>query len=233
MNSSWLLLNVFRRKIWVCLFIEFMIVLLIALSDIRPSRPESMMDSVNVAYLLAICLSLLLWFQTGCNRLPFPVSIRQRAWLPMIAFAMIWTVGGLAICIALLCLSTGPYDLFSSIPSVVGRYPLYVLAFLIIFRIWCTKPYLLGFVMWFFILEHQDRPAWYQACVSTYYLWWPLVLAAIAYYIWEAPIQLAQHDRLLVGRSVGPRGLCLRLRGRCGPGAPGVVQWPWTVPGRG
>jgi len=39
MNSSWLLLNVFRRKIWVCLFIEFMIVLLIALSYIKPSPP--------------------------------------------------------------------------------------------------------------------------------------------------------------------------------------------------
>ncbi|MCH7917040.1 MAG: hypothetical protein IIC50_03520 [Planctomycetes bacterium] len=203
MNSSWLLLNVFRRKIWVCLFIEFVIVLLVALNDINPSRRESIWVSVNVAYLLAVGLSFLLWFQTGCNRLPFPVSIRQRAWLPMVAFGMIWAAGGLALLLAVLWLSTWPRELISVIPSVVGRIPLYLLGFMIMFRILSTKPYLIGFVLWFFIPVHQDRATWYQACVSTYNLWWPLALAAIAYYVWEAPTQLAQQDRLLVGQSAG------------------------------
>ena len=183
MQSSWLLLNGFRRNSWVCLFIEFVIVLLGALNDINPSRRESIWVSVNVAYLLAVGLSFLLWFQTGCNRLPFPVSIRQRAWLPMVAFGIIWAAGGLALLLAVLWLSTWPRELISVIPSVVGRIPLYLLGFLIMFRFLSTKPYLIGFVLCFFI----PVPTWYQACVSPYHLWLPLALHACAYLRLDAP----------------------------------------------
>ena len=102
MNSSGLLLNVFRRKIGICLCVEFVIVLLLALENIGSSRFESLWDTLNVAFGLGAALSLLLWFQTGCNRLPFPVSVRQRAWLPMIAFGIICAAGGLAITLAAL-----------------------------------------------------------------------------------------------------------------------------------
>jgi len=79
MKSSWLLLNVFRRKLWVCLFIEFVIVSLLAVNDINPNQPDSIWVSVNAAFGLGIVLSLFLGFQTGCNRLPSPVSVHHRA----------------------------------------------------------------------------------------------------------------------------------------------------------
>ncbi|MCH8219194.1 MAG: hypothetical protein IH892_20745 [Planctomycetes bacterium] len=197
MNSSWLLLNVFRRKIWVCLFIEFVIVLLVALNDIKPSRRESIWDGVNVAFGLGVVLSLFLWYQIGCNRLPFPVSIRQRVWLPMIAFGIIWAAGALAVFFAVLCLSTWPYPLLSAIPSVVGRIPLYLLAFMIVFRIVRSKPYMICVVVWLSTTTQSGKSEWFEACILSYPLWWPLPLAAIAYYVWEAPIQLGQQDRLL------------------------------------
>ena len=210
MNSSWLLLNVFRRKLWICLFIEFVIVLLVALNDINPSRRESIWDSVNVAFGLGVVLSFFLWFQTGCNRLPFPVSVRQRAWLPMIAFGIIWAAGGLAVFFAILWLSTWPYPLLSAIPSVVGRIPLYLLAFMIVFRMFRSKPYMICVVVCFSTFTQSGESEWFEACILSYPLWWPLPLAAIAYYVWEAPIQLGRQDRLLVGQTAGTYSFPIR-----------------------
>ena len=210
MNSSGLLLNVFRRKIGICLFVEFVIVLLIALENIGSSRFESLWDTLNVAFGLAAALSLLLWFQTGCNRLPFPVSVRQRAWLPMIAFGIICAAGGLAITLAALWQPTVPYSLLWSLPSVLGRIPLYLLAFMVVIRIVRGKPFLIGFLFWFPIFIRSDRFEWFDACLSSYSLWWPLALAALAYYVWEAPAHLGQQDRLMVGQTGGIHSFPIR-----------------------
>ena len=108
MRSSWLLLKVFRRRIGICLFIETIVVFLIALDEIRPHNPQSIHDGIRAACIFATALSFCLWFQTRCNTLPFPVTVRQRVWLPMLIVAILWMSGCLAIVLALLCLGVGP-----------------------------------------------------------------------------------------------------------------------------
>ena len=202
MRSSWLLLRVFRRRIGICLFVEFVIVFLLACGDIRPNRPESVLDCLGVAGMLAAVLSLCLRFQTRCNTLPFPVSVRQRAWLPMLVFGVLCMSGYLTIMLAIIYRGVGPYSTARFILSMITRLPLYVLGFLFISRVWRSNPYFISFAFLAVMLSRIDS-SWYETLAATYYLWWPAVFGAIVFYVYEEPIHLAQYDRLLAGSQSG------------------------------
>jgi hypothetical protein len=195
MNSSWLLFKIVRRRLAICVFIEALTVFLIALDDIRPNRPDSVLDSMSVSFMIALALSLLVRFQTRFNSLPFPGSVRQRAWLPMLAFAVIWTSGALAIFVALLCLGIGPEQFWLISFTILPRLPLYVLCVLAIYRLWRSQPHLIFVAFYLPMLAQNNESVWYQNATSTYSLWWPAVFVGIAFYIYEAPVHFAQHDR--------------------------------------
>jgi len=204
MRSTYLLLKVFRRRIGICLFIEFVLVFLIAAADIRSNRPEQALEVFGIAFLIAFVLSMFISFRSRLSSWPFPVSTRQRAWLPMLAFGLIWTVGCLAILFAILYCGIGPSGTVQLILSMIARVPFYVLGFLFISRIWRARPHFMSFGVFMVIAANQTNAAWYQTLASTYALWWPAVLGAIAFYIYEAPIQLARQDRQCSGPGNNP-----------------------------
>jgi hypothetical protein len=204
MRSSYLLLKVFRRRIGICLFIEFVLIFLMAADDIRLNRPERALDAFGFAFVIAFVLSLFIQFKTRLSTWPFPVSTRQRAWLPMLAFGLIWAMGCLAILLVILYRGIGPSSTVELILSMIARLPLYVVGFLFVSRIWRARPHFLGFAGFMYFGANEVNAAGYQALASTYALWWPAVLGAIAFYIYEAPIQLGRQDRLCAGPSNNP-----------------------------
>lgn len=201
MSSSWLLFRIFRRRLWICLFIETVVTFLMALHKISAHQPHSVRYVAGLSLIFAACLSLWVCSPHRFNTLPFPVSVRQRAWLPLLGFALVWAAGSIAILAALLCLGVGPFRLAGFFFSALTPLPLYLLGFLLALRILRTKPHLVGFVGMVCLIPQTTDSSWYKACAGTYHLWWPAVVMAIAFYLYEAPILLARRDRLLVGQT--------------------------------
>lgn len=200
MRSTWLLLRIFRHRIGICLFIEFVILFLLSFGDFRPDRPTSALPGFFVAFLIAVVLSLFVQFQHRAVTLPFPVSARQRAWLPMLIFALIWAVGCLTILLAAACRGGDGSSAARLSFYMITRLPLYVLGLLFIVRICRARPHFVGFAPFIVLSFTSTETAWYEACASTYHFWWPILLVVIAVYVCEAPLQLARQDRLCVGQ---------------------------------
>jgi len=199
MKSSIALLRVFRRTLWIGLFVEVVVVLVTALHGLKPTQPDSLRNSFIVSYFLAAVLSLCLSFQSGCNRVPFPVSVRQRAWLPILVFVGFWMAGMLTLGFAVLVRAIWPPVLVFSLLSLVAQMPLYLLLWLMAYRLWCSLPHLIVYPFFILLLITQYDNEWFQTCISTYHLWWPIPLIFIVYYVYELPHHFARLDRYLVG----------------------------------
>ena len=206
MNITWQIFKVFRRNFWIVLGVEIAVTLLIAVNDVRLHKPESALDSVGVAAILALLLSLSLRMPSRLNRMPFPVSVAQRARLPMLAFLVLFGSGiaaGLAAC-TLVRFSLEQWCWLGIL--ILQRVPFYVLAFLMVYRLFQREPHLIGFVFLVVMIwlpdtmNVSDNTVW----DSWYFLLLPAALAMIAFYWIEIPRQLAGRDRLLIAQRHQP-----------------------------
>ncbi|MCP4450465.1 MAG: hypothetical protein GY809_03315, partial [Planctomycetes bacterium] len=131
----WQLLKVFRRSLWMCIGVEVVIVFLIALNDVRAQRPESVLDSLGVSAFLALVLSLCLRMPSRLNRMPFPVSVPQRAMLPVLAFGVLWGSGVVTIFAAAVFFGFSPTQWCLIVVLILQRMPFYLLLFLMVYRL--------------------------------------------------------------------------------------------------
>ncbi len=201
MRHMWQLLRVFRRNLWMCIGVEVVIVFLIALNDVRAQRPESVLDSLGVSAFLALILGLCLRMPSRLNRMPFPVSVRQRAMLPVLAFGVLWGSGIAAILAAAVFFGFSPTQWCLIVVLMLQRMPFYLLLFLMVYRLFQLAPQLFGCIFVFVflpkIMNDHDDTFW----VSWYFLALPAALALIVFYLKEIPKQLAGRDCLLSAQS--------------------------------
>jgi len=201
MKLRWQLLNVFRREFWIYLGLEVLIVFVMAMNDIRRLKPESILDSLNVAACLALVLSLCLRMPSRLNRMPFPVSVRQRAMLPVLAYVVLWGSGIAAILVAALFFGFSPFDWDVLVVRMLQRIPFYLLAFLMVYRLMQVTPHLMAVVVWAGLLSRMmmdfDDTFWGS---WHFFLALPVALALIVFYLAEIPRELAGQDRLLIAQ---------------------------------
>ena len=146
MNADWQLLKVFRRGLWMCVGIEVVLTALIAMNDIRRTTSGIGDGQLRRFMHLSSVLSLTLRIGSRLNAMPFPVSVKQRVWLPAAAFAILWGSGIVTIFISLLLLGSS-LDQWPTIATLMlQRTPLYVLGCLFAYRFLQLKPYLMGFL---------------------------------------------------------------------------------------
>jgi len=207
MNFSWQLLKVFRRDLWMFLGVEVVMVFFMALGFIRSQSPESALDSLGAASFLALLLSLSLRMPSRLNRMPFPVSVSQRALLPVLAFFVLLGSGMAAIFAAALFFGFSPFQWCAIVGMMLQRLPFYVLAFLMLYRLFQVTPHLIGCLFFLIfvpqIMNDIDETFW----VSWYFLVLPAALALIVFYLFEIPKALAGQDRLLMVQANQPRAV--------------------------
>ena len=206
MNIYWQIFKVFRRNLWIVMGVEIAVTLLIAVNDIRLHTPESALDSLGVAAILALLLSISLRMPSRLNRMPFPVSVAQRARLPMLAFLVLFG-SGIAAVLAACTIFRFSLEQWCWLGILILQcVPFYVLAFLMVYRLFQRAPHLIGFVFLVVMIwlpdtmNVSDNTVW----DSWYFLLLPAALAMIAFYWIEIPRQLAGRDRLLIAHRHQP-----------------------------
>ena len=140
MSVNWQLFKVFRRDLWMFLGAEVVMVFLISLGYIRSQSPESVLNSLGVASFLALLLSLSFRMPSRLNRMPFPVSVSQRALLPVLAFIALLGSGMAAILVAALFFGFSPFQWCVFVGMMLQRLPFYVLGFLLVYRVFQVVP---------------------------------------------------------------------------------------------
>ena len=203
MSADWRVFKVFRRDLWMFMAAEVAIILLIAANDIRAQNPESALDSLGVSAFLALLLSISLRMPSRLNGMPFPVTVQQRARLPLLAFVILFGSGiaGMLVVFSCFGFSLSQWCLLGML--ILQRIPFYVLAFLLVYRFFQRVPHLIGFVFVVaFLPETMGDPA-NTVWGSWYFLLLPAALAMIAFFWVEIPQVLAGQDRLLVAQ--GPQ----------------------------
>ncbi|MBT4823336.1 MAG: hypothetical protein HN742_30080 [Lentisphaerae bacterium] len=205
MRSSWLLLRALRHRLFACLLTETVLVFLFCYAEMAPSGPERLQGTICLGALLAVALTAFVLSPFRPSRLPFPVSVRQRAWLPVLVFVLLWASGGASITVTLLLKGLNPFAASEQVHSPFVPLLLCFLAFLFCLRVWRSKPHFVGGIGLLFALPTtiQNSPvlsAWGQA----YWVWGPAAFVAVVFYLWEAPIQLARVDRFPTAQSAVP-----------------------------
>ena len=205
MEGETQIFKVFRRNFWLVLGVEIAVILIIAVNDIRLHTPESALDSVGVAAILALLLSISLRMPSRLNRMPFPVSVAQRARLPVLAFLVLFG-SGIAAVLAACTIFRFSLEQWGWLGILIlQRVPFYVLAFLMVYRLFQRAPHLIGFVfMVVFWLPETMNDSGYTVWDSSYFLLLPAALAMIAFYWIEIPRQLAGQDRLSIAQRHQP-----------------------------
>lgn len=210
MNLNWKLFKVFRRELWIYTGVEVLIVFLIAINDLRAGKPDSAVDSLGASAFLALLLCMVLRMSSRLNRMPFPVSVQQRAWLPVLAFLTLWFSGIAAILGAALFFGFSPAQWAAMLGHILIRIPLFVFGFLWVFRLVQFTPHLLGCAFVIMFLPESVNKQDNVFGVSWFFIALPASLIMISFYLIEIPKQLAGRDRLLIAQGLPQQGSWMR-----------------------
>lgn len=209
MRSTILLLKTCRRRLLVCLFIEVVVSFVSGLNGSH-IQLAGISDIMDIPFMLAAVMGLYARYASRFNALPFPITVRQRAWMPMLEFMILWASGGVAVLAAFLYQSFVLSNILGAFFSTLPVLPLYILGYLLGIRFVRTKPHLAGFILLGMTFMNSNDSSssfflmstyWSTPLMSNYHIWWPVVIAGIVFYLYEAPIMIAHRDRLLVGQT--------------------------------
>lgn len=198
MKSTWLLLWSLRRHFFGGLLIELIIGSVVG-QDLTPKDVRDSYFVILGPLLYAYLAVLLTRFPRRLYIVPFPVSVRQQAWILMAYVAILW-LGGIAGATAGILYAVAAYRLPI---SVLGAFFLLVVHLLpvVIFLISMAQTKLLYHV-WVAVCvlpmlstAAEKAPSLGPAMAGLYSAWWPLILGMGVFDISIAPVMKAASDR--------------------------------------
>lgn len=195
MNATWSLFKIFRRRLVILMAIEAILVFLMAAHDIRPQDPTSVTNDLGGSFMLALFLSLGMQIQMCLNATPFPVTPRQRIWLPVMSVTAIWITGLLCILVAMVCVGMSVEHGFVVMVELFRRLPFYVWVTLIAYRLWLVRFWMVFFIVILLPMSLSQGTWLLNVSVSL-----PLVIVTASLYFIEVPHQLACRDRHFTGQ---------------------------------
>jgi hypothetical protein len=191
MNSTRLLLRIFRGRI-----VAWSIVVCVLTFLIAYSQPWDF-ENLPVATLLALVPLFYLRVQSHLRLWMFPASDRQAAWLTLGIAGALWAAALASVFLAqALALATGhkmfhygnPYDIARTWREGAAWLPLALFTIVSMLRLTRLSPFFFSFLVLAVFVGATERPlADAGPVVAWLHEAWPLWLALAAFLVWEGP----------------------------------------------
>jgi len=200
MSAFWLLVKSQRRGLIVGSSICFLVPFLFIFS-VDPSKFESAV-AIHLALLAAtLVVGSLAKFHTHLFKMPYPVTVRELAWVPTFCLAALWVFGTLGTYVGIVVRSnffeTQEY-IEHWMPfyfTVIKLMPLSFVAFAMVdrmIRTFGTRAF--GFAFFFYFGFMLSRLPGFEDLIMGLVWGSPFVIALGIFYIYEAPIHIASME---------------------------------------
>ena len=91
MNSSWLLFKTQRRSLLICAAVCFLVMFLVENADFKLSTLDKARIMPILSLGIAFMVTCIAKYHTALFTMPFPVTLRQLAWIPTLCLALPWS----------------------------------------------------------------------------------------------------------------------------------------------
>jgi ribosomal protein L32 len=174
----------------------------------------------HIMYLSAVLAVLLTWgmkMHQRLHELPFPVTPRQMAYVPLAVAILLWALGlGCATGILITGSAAKGFalaDWFQFWRHALRAVPI-TAAILLASLVAIGGRSQITFFLWYLpILPMHYRPEsmpWARSVVEDYPLWWPALVIVSLFLFFAMPRHMAEMRRVFVARTVGPFTMAVR-----------------------
>lgn len=193
MNSTKLLIKSLHQPLLIGGAVVFVVMCWLGWAE-DPSGPEKVSGLLGLVLIIAMFVACFSGLHTALFRLPFPVSARQRAWIPTLCLAILCIVGLIGLCAGVaLCFSVTSWKLY--LYAAIKIFPVFFLAFAFMDRLVRYLGIGAVFCMSLFqVLFFTEGLEGMEYLFVLYQFSWPLFIVLGVFFILEGPMHIASMD---------------------------------------